>query len=433
MMHRKITSALSKTLSIFLIVAVIIAVAGVVGTFYVFQSIGGPANPVKIGFAISLTGGTAGSGKASLVAMQLWAEDVNKRGGLLGRPVELIYYDDKSDPATVPGLYEKLITVDKVDLVVSGYGSPLIAAAMPVVMKYGKVFVTNFQAGINEHFKYDKFFTLYPSGPDPWVDASTGFFEIVKKVTPRPKTIAMLNVANEFGENCIRGAEILVKRIGDLEVVLKESYPPTTVEFVPLMSKVKALNPDIVFICSFPTDSVGIVKASKEIGLAPKIFGGFMVGLQLASIQTQLGPALNGLIVHHTYVPAPKMKFPGVEDVLARYQRQAREAGVDPLGWYNAPYAYAMMQVLEAGVRGCGCLDDAKIADWIKNHEIETVVGKIRFAPNGEWAKPRTLFIQFQNIRSADLSEFANPDKIVILWPEEYKSGEIIYPFPGWR
>jgi hypothetical protein len=215
--------------------------------------------------------------------------------------------------------------------------------------------------------------------------------------------------------------------------VLKESYPPTTVEFVPLMSKVKALNPDIVFICSFPTDSVGIVKASKEIGLAPKIFGGFMVGLQLASIQTQLGPALNGLIVHHTYVPAPKMKFPGVEDVLARYQRQALEAGVDPLGWYNAPYAYAMMQVLEAGVRGCGCLDDAKIADWIKNHEIETVVGKIRFAPNGEWAKPRTLFIQFQNIRSADLSEFANPDKIVILWPEEYKSGEIIYPFPGWR
>jgi branched-chain amino acid transport system substrate-binding protein len=421
--------AVSKTL----VIIVVIVVAIVAGAFYAFQLVSRPTQPIRIGFGISLTGGLASAGKASLLAMQMWAEDVNKRGGLLGRPVELVYYDDKSDPATVPGIYEKLITVDKVDLVVSGYGSPMIAPAVPVVMKYGKVFVSNFNTGVNQNFNYDKFFSMFPAGPKPWEGISLGYFEILNSVNPRPNTIALLYIANEHGENCIKGAERNIQSIGGLRVLIKESYPPPTTDFTPLMNKVKAVNPDAVFICSYPSDSVGLIKAAKEVNLVPKIFGGTMVGMQYASILTQLGPTLNGIIVYHTYVPEPTVKFPGIEDFIARYQPKAREAGVDPLGYYIPPHAYALMQVLEAGIRGCQCLDDAKIADWIRNNEITTIVGKIRFAPNGEWAEPSMFFIQFQNIKSNDINEFTKPGKMVILWPAKYKSGEIIYPFPGWQ
>src|SRR5208282_3881612 len=125
------------------------------------------ADPIKIGFGMALTGPLAANGKMSLVAMQIWEDDVNAKGGLLGRPVKLIYYDDQSNPSQVPSIYSKLLDVDKVDLIVSGYASTQIAAAMPIAIERKKLFVSLFGTGINDTFKYAKYFSMIPNGPTP--------------------------------------------------------------------------------------------------------------------------------------------------------------------------------------------------------------------------------------------------------------------------
>src|SRR6266480_5315191 len=133
------------------------------------------ADPITIGFGMALTGPLAANGKMSLVAMKIWEEDVNAKGGLLGRPVKLIYYDDQSNPSTVPGIYTKLLEVDKVDFAVSPYASTQIAPAMPVIMQKGKVFIILFGLDVNHEFKYPKFFAMIPTGPDTKPSFTTGF------------------------------------------------------------------------------------------------------------------------------------------------------------------------------------------------------------------------------------------------------------------
>src|ERR1700726_888313 len=123
------------------------------------------AEPIKIGFGMALTGGLAGNGKAALIAIQIWAEEVNAKGGLLGRPVQLVYYDDQTNPSLVPGIYSKLLDVDKVDLVVSGYGTNVAAPAMPVVIQHNMAFIGLFALDINEEIKYPRYFSMLPVGP----------------------------------------------------------------------------------------------------------------------------------------------------------------------------------------------------------------------------------------------------------------------------
>ena len=123
--------------------------------------------PIRIGFGMALTGPLAANGKSALLGMKIWEEDANKKGGLLGRPVKLVYYDDQSNPSTVPGLYAKLLDIDKVDMIVSGYATNMVAPAMPVAMQRGKVFPALFGTGVNSEFNYNKYFAMIPTGPDP--------------------------------------------------------------------------------------------------------------------------------------------------------------------------------------------------------------------------------------------------------------------------
>ena len=124
-----------------------------------------PAEPITIGFGMALTGGLAAAGKTALLAMQIWQDDVNAKGGLLGRPVKLVYYDDQSTPPTVPGIYTKLLDVDKVDLIVSGYGTNMTAPAMPVAIQHDRLFLGLFALAINAEFHYPKYFSMLPTGP----------------------------------------------------------------------------------------------------------------------------------------------------------------------------------------------------------------------------------------------------------------------------
>src|SRR6202171_5357940 len=148
------------------------------------------ADPIKIGFSMSLTGGLAGGGKSALLAFEIWKDEVNAKGGLLGRPVQLIYYDDQSNGSLVPGIYTKLLDIDKVDLVVSAYATNQIAPAMPIVMQRNLLFMALFGTGVNDNFRYDKYFQILPNGKETRLAPSLGFLETAMTMEARAQTIA---------------------------------------------------------------------------------------------------------------------------------------------------------------------------------------------------------------------------------------------------
>ncbi|HWL30969.1 MAG TPA: amino acid ABC transporter substrate-binding protein [Xanthobacteraceae bacterium] len=384
--------------------------------------------PIKIGFGMSLTGPLSANGKSSLLAMKIWEEDTNAKGGLMGRPVKLVYFDDQSNPSTVPGIYTKLLDVDKVDLIVSGYASGQIAPAMPIAMSKKKVFISLFGTGINDEFKYDRYFSMIPNGPTPKPAFTRGFFKVAEAQNPKPQTIAIAMADAEFGRNACEGAVENAKAAG-FKIVYQRRYPPATTDFAPIVRAVQATNPDLFVVCSYPLDSVGMVKAMNEIGFKPKMWGGAMVGLQATVFKTQLGPLLNGLVNFETWLPAKTMAFPGSLELIEKYQKRAAAEGVDPLGYYMPVWAYAYLQVLGDAVNATKSLDDGKLADYIRKTTFKTTVGDVKFGKNGEWATERVMAAQFQNIKSNSIEEFRKLDTLPIIYPPEYKSGNVIYPY----
>ena len=165
------------------------------------------------------------------------------------------------------------------------------------------------------------------------------------------------------------------------------------------------------------------------MGLKARLFGGPLVGLATASMKTQLGPLLNGIVLAEQWVPAPPLQFPGVNEFLQTYQARAADAGVDPLGVFLPPFAYARMQVLEQAVTGAATLNDDKLADYIRTHSFKTVVGEIAFGKDGEWAESRMIWTQFRGIKGNDLAQFKQSSTEVVLLPKAFASGELVTPF----
>jgi branched-chain amino acid transport system substrate-binding protein len=381
--------------------------------------------PILIGMGVAQTGALAGGGKSALLALRMWVEDVNARGGLLGRKVELIAYDDQSNASTTPGIYAKLLDVDKVDLLIAPYGSVPTAPILPMVKQRNLLLMGNFSFGVNK-IQHDMYFNN-----GPWRDAaswSEGFFRLGQAAGA--KTVAFLVADQEFAQNLAGGAKEIAARHG-LTTVYEQSYPPATVDFSSMIRAIRAAKPDIVYVMSYPNDSVAIVRAVNEIGVGDsvKIFGGAMVGLQFASIMESLGPMLNGIVNFNTYVPERTMEFPGVKDFLARYAAKAGEAKVDPLGYYLPPFNYAIGQMLEQAIKATKSLDHKVLADYLRKNEMKTIVGAIRFAKDGQWATPRLLMIQFRGVTEKNVEQFRQQGKQVILDPVQLKTGELIQPF----
>jgi branched-chain amino acid transport system substrate-binding protein len=384
--------------------------------------------PLKIGYGISQTGGLAPNGKSALLAQKIWEEDINAKGGLLGHPVKLIYYDDQSSPAAVPAIYQKLLDIDKVDIIIGGYGTTQLAAAMPVVIPKQKMLIGLFGLAVNAEFNYPKYFSMIPLGPTPKTTQTKGFFDIAVAQNPKPQTIAIVAADSEFPINGSEGARENANAAG-LKIVYDKRYPPATTDFAPVVRSIQAANPDIVAIFSYPPDSVGMVRAVNEIGYKPKMIGGGMVGLQATSIKMQLGPLLNGFVNFDYWMPIEKMSFAGVSEFLTKYQARAQQEGVDALGYHIAPWGYAQLQVLQQAVAATNSLNDDKLADYIRKSTFKTLVGNVKFGPQGEWAESRVLEVQFQQIKGNDLAQFKDLSTQVVIMPSQYKSGDVIYPY----
>lgn len=388
------------------------------------------AEPLKVGFSMALTGGVAQNGKQLLIALQLWRDDVNAKGGLLGRPVELVYYDDQSNPTNVPGIYTKLITVDKVDLLLGPYATNMAAAAMPVIMEHNKLTVTMLAVSVNRHFNYSRYFSMLSLGPDGVRAFSEGFFDLAAAQKPKPETVAMLSADAEFARTSADGARENAVADG-FKIIYDKSYPPSTTDFAPTVRAIQAANPDIVFIAAYPPDTVGIVRAANEIGLKPKMFGGTMIGLLITPIKAQLGPIMDGLVVMESFVPT--FNFPGDADLLKRYRAAAAGEKIDPLGYGFVPFGYAAGQVLAQAVEGSKSLDPDKLAEYMHSHTFSTVVGEVTYGKDGEWTQGRTVFTQFQHVAPGNVEQFANGSVQPVLWPPQYKTGTMIYPYADAR
>ena len=399
------------------------AAAGVAGRAWA------DTKPFTIGFGMALTGSLAPNGKSALLGMQIWEEDINARGGLLGRPVKLVYYDDASNPSNVPGIYTKLLDVDKVDIVTSGYATNMIAPAMPVVMQHDRTFFSLLGLAVNSEFHYPRYFSVTPTGgPNPKRAFSDAFFGVAMEQTPKPQTLAITGADAEFPRNALDGVRATAKELG-LKIVYDKTYPPNTPDYTPVVRAVAATNPDIYFSASYPADTVGIIRAAHEVGFKPKLFGGGMVGLQATAIKTQLGPLLNGIVTYDFWLPWAGFATDEGRALIKKYQTRAAAAGVDLLGYYMPPFGYALGQIVEQAVTATKGTDDDKLAEYARKTTFKTVAGEIKFNAEGEWAESQVMAVQFQGVSGNDVDQFRDPKTEVILWPKKYATGKLVYPY----
>jgi len=385
------------------------------------------ADPLRIGLSLSLTGPTSPAGKQVLAGLEIWRDDVNAKGGLLGRPVELVYYDDQGAPANAPGIYAKLVSVDRVDLLIGPYSTNVIAAAMPAIMQNDRTTIGIFGLGVNKTFKYPRYFSMNSQGPSP-ANYSKCVFDLAMQQTPKPKRLALIGADVEYSRNALDGARENAKALG-MEVVFERTYPLSTTEFTPIVRAMQAATPDVVYAATLPIDTAGIIRAASETKFRPQLIGGAMLGLLVTGIKQQLGPMINGYVSNEFYIPAPSLQFAGTKAMMDEYQKRAGALGIDPLGYTYPPYAYAAGQILAKAVTETKSLKDDVLADYIRKTTFDTVIGPIAFGPDGEWTKPRIICIQFRGITGGDLEQFKNWSRQTVVYPNEYKSGELVYPF----
>jgi branched-chain amino acid transport system substrate-binding protein len=407
--------------------AVILAAVGLAAVFV------GPASaqdkmPIKIGFSMELTGPFAVVGRTGLLAFKIWEDEINERGGLLGRPVKLVYYDDQSNPANVPGIYTKLIDIDNVDLLVSSYGTNLVVPAMPVTIAHNRLFFGLFALAANDKFHYPKYFSMLPFGPEPVKTFARGFFDLAAAQNPKPATVAIVAADAEFQQKAAESARGHASRTG-IKIVYDRAYPPNTVDFAPIVHAVQAARPDILYLASYPSGTVGVLRAIGEIGLDVKMVGGGLAGLQAAAIKMQLGETANGVTNVDLWEPVKTMQFPGVMAFIKEYQARAPAEKVDLLGYFLPPFAYSELQVLEQAIAATGTTDNDKLADYMHHHPFRTIEGDIAFGPDGEWAKARPIWVQYHDIKGHGVDQFRGAETVTILGPAEYKTGDLVYPY----
>ena len=363
-------------------------------------------NPIVVGASISQTGRLAVTATYVLQAYQLWVDDVNARGGLLGRPLTLKVYDDKSDPGTGAKLYEKLIVDDKVDLVAGPYSTPVSAAASTVNEKYKKVMVAPMAAGDalwQRGYRY-LIQTLTPS--------SLYYIGVVDLALERNlKTIAFMSEDSEALRVATPAAADLAQKKG-LKVVHNEFFPRGTTDFSGILTRIKALGADVLVCGCYEPESVLSVRQSKELDYSPKIlFAGH--GAAVPEFYKALGKDAEFVLASDHW--DARMKTPGNTEFVERFKKKY---GREPN--YHAAGTYGGMQAFEAGVRKAGSLDQDKIRQALGEIDVNTIFGRYKVNERGGQIGKTSIIVQWQG------------GKKEILWPGETATAKAMLPAPPW-
>jgi branched-chain amino acid transport system substrate-binding protein len=349
--------------------------------------------PIRVGSTLSLTGPLGGTAVVHKIAAEIYIEQVNKRGGWLGRPVEWVVKDDQSKPDLARTLYEQLITGDKVDLLMGPYATANSLAAMGVAQRNSKVLVTN-SFGIPSLAKYDMHFAGYVMGHDPGTTVPNTLMDSLTAGGQSPKTVAMVTSKFPSVVFMSQGAREVFKKRG-LQEKLWLEWEFGNKEFGPIASRLKEANAELVWIGSIGPESIQLLEAMNKIDYRPKLqFHLYPTPGPLA--QSPL--ASNVLTVTTFEQHAPFTNQPGAGEIIKIYNERAGKANLPDTAFeLQAANAVTGWQILEAGVKGSNSLDDRKIADWLKANKIDTLVGKLRFDGPNNYGDDLNRIKQLQN------------------------------------
>src|SRR5262250_1955017 len=321
-----------------LAVAIALAVGGVV-----------PATaqgPIRIGASLSLTGTYAKLGKNQHEGYQLCEKDLNAKGGLLGRKVQFVVYDDQSMPATAVRLYEKLITEDKVDAIMGPYSSPVTEAAVNVTEKYKKVMVAPLAATTSIFKKGRKYIFMVISPAEVYLE---GLLDMAAK--RGLKTVAVVNEDTLFSKAAASGAVELAKKKG-LQVVFTEAYPKGSTDFSALLTKLKAANADVLAAATYFDDAVALTRQMKELNVNPKMYG-VTVGGDLPEFYQLLGKTAE--FVYGSSQWEDHLPYPGIKEFVAGYKKMWDR---DPA--YHSAAAYGACQIFAQAITKAGSIESDK-------------------------------------------------------------------------
>ncbi|HAJ27127.1 MAG TPA: ABC transporter substrate-binding protein [Syntrophus sp. (in: bacteria)] len=371
----------------------------------------GAGKPIVIGGSLPLTGEFAETGQWIERGMRYWAEGINAKGGLLGRPVEFKIYDDQSNVGKAVTFAEKAITVDKVDLLFGGYPGTAARAVMPVAEKHKVVYVS-----MGGHMKSFQQGYTYSFGAPPlmgewWYE---GFFQWLATVpaNQRPKRAAVYTINNPVGLALQDSIDRWTKKL-NIQVAINEKYNSPLADATSMIVKAKQMNCDIIFANGFFPDGVTTMKAAKALDYNPKaIVQG--IGSVVPAWIKELGG--DGDFVFSGTSLYNKLNYPGNDKINAYVKTKYNLDGY-PLYF---GFGYAWMQTIEQAVKGAKSLDQTKIRDWLKTHKVDTIAGPMTFDKKGLPA-PINFCTQIIN------------GKVELIWPKNIRTKEPVYPKPAWK
>ena len=377
-------------------------------TAALWPEVGRTQGPIRVGASISLTGTYAALGQNQHRGYQLCMKHVNDKGGVLGRKLEFVIYDDQSQPATGVRLYEKLITQDKVDLVLGPYSSAITEAVANVNEKYKMPMVAPMASTTSIFKKGRKFVFMVQSPAEVYLE---GLIDVAAK--NGLKTVALINEDTLFPKASVQGTVELAKKKG-LQVVFVEAYPKGNTDFSALLTKLRAANPDVLGAATYFDDAVAITRQMKELNVNPKLYG-VTVGGDLPKFYELLGK--NAEFVYGATQWEPELPYPGSKEFLAAYTKEFPGADLS----YHSAGGYAGCQVLVEAVRQAGSLDGEKLREAILKLDYNNVYGGFKVDADGFQVSHKMVMFQWQD------------GKKVIVWPDELAAGKARFPTPPWN
>ena len=381
-----------------------VALAGVVAASLPLPA--GAQTPIKIGASMSVTGTYAKPGSYQKEGYDVCIDELNGKGGLLGRKVELVIYDDQSQPATAVKLYEKLITEDKVDAVMGPYSSAVNEAVANVTEKYKKVMVAPLAATTSIFKKGRKYIFMVITPAENYLD---GLIDMAAK--RGLKTVAIINEDTLFPKASAAGTAEAAKKRG-MQVVLQEAYPKGNTDFSALLVKIKAANPDVIAAGTYFDDAVAITRQMKELNVNPKMFG-LTVGGDLPEFYDLLKQ--NAEYIYGSTQWDESLPYPGQKEFLAAYTKKFKH---EPS--YHAAAGYAGCLIYGEAVKRAGTLDADRVREQLLKMEIKTAFGDYKVEPDGFQVAHKMVMLQWQD------------GKRVVVWPDDLASGKMRYPTPEW-
>lgn len=385
----------------------------VAGLAVLFPSMASAKDTITVGFSMSLTGKYAPGAAGQMQAYQLWEETVNQGGGIYVKkygkklPVKLVYYDDKSETATAVRVYEKLITEDKVDVLLSPYGTSIHFAVAPIAEKYKVPIVGSTAASVKlRDIKTRYFWFITSAMPDRQMRALVDLLKYLKI-----KSIAIIYAQELFPRENLQFLDPYVKEAG-FNVLLRKDYPMGAKDLTTLLSEVKGKKPEAVIALCYPAGAFTITAQAQEVGLNPKFFFE-LVGPAVVVFGPKFGAATEGIATMGHW--SPKGNWPGARDFYDRYVAKFNKKP----DYLNSVLAYTECQIVQQTIEKVGSFDWEQMRDYIASHEFQTINGPIEFTGLENKRTP-SMILQWQK------------GELEIIWPQSTATAKPLYPKPAW-